>query len=183
MKARCKLNTPKLILVIVCLIIAIGLAGYFVWSTYNFVRLIISDFQSTPRIFGDISECEKIYDFDYTDVTIVRYEDASRDERLGDLKYKEFFGAQYSSSEADFEIFAYVFESEDDASEYWSNTSSGFIENLRRGISHKSLLNMTHRTIKDNKVYVIYVQGFTHPGEIINSVNEIFTDEVFSDSD
>ena len=73
-------------------------------------------------IFSDISECDLLYCVS-DDAVIDKYDTPTGDKHLGDLKYKEFFGAKYTEKDIEFEIFAYSFESAESAQKYFEHVT------------------------------------------------------------
>lgn len=110
-------------------LIVFAIAISLVWVVL-IVKLI-----STPDIdffiFSDISECDLLYSVS-EDAVIEEYESPASDKNLGDLKYKEFFGAKYTEEGLDFEIYAYTFDSAEFAQMYFEQVTGkdyGFTTN------------------------------------------------------
>ena len=116
--------------------------------------LMIIILASTP-VFGDISECEQIEKIGIKNAKVTRYDDTSKDVMIGDLEYKEFYGAMYRSTFVNFEIFVYEFEDNKNAGEYMSRMDGVYLkrENLKEHIGTALLFS---KILSYNKVIVIY---------------------------
>lgn len=94
--------------------------------TFGIIITLLAFCDRGPRdyyIFSDISECENIIQKKSEDATIEKYDMPDKDKNLKDLQYSAFFAAKYSSSELTFEIFAYEFQSEEEAQQYFERTA------------------------------------------------------------
>ena len=72
-------------------------------------------------MFENIRECEELCSLNYEGEKAVIYEIPQKDNYIKNLKYVEFFGVEYESSELEFKMFAYVFESDSEAKKYFEN--------------------------------------------------------------
>ena len=74
-------------------------------------------------VFSDIAECINIHNLPYGDAVITEYDSPAKDKYLGQIRYDNFYAAQYSSEKLSFEIYAYEFKSPDDAQQYFTNVT------------------------------------------------------------
>ena len=72
-------------------------------------------------IFSDIDECENIETYGSEHAEITRYDSPTKDKYWDGLKYTAFYGANYTSAEFDFKIFAYEFQTSEHAMKYFEN--------------------------------------------------------------
>ena len=73
-------------------------------------------------IFADIYECDNLLQTE-DDKTVITRLSPEQDKKLKDNKYVEFRGAEYSSPELHFKIFAYEFADADGAKQYFRNVT------------------------------------------------------------
>lgn len=104
---------------IIAVVLLFGLLAFVFLDIYSGVL----KFKRDNYIFENISQCENIAEIFGTKEKFVRYQNASKDEHLFGLKYKDFYAGKYESILCGYEIFAYEFENTDDARKYF-NTSS-----------------------------------------------------------
>ena len=81
------------------------------------------DFEPNLHIFSDIQECKKIENLKSKEAEVEIYDSPKADDNLKKLEYQEFFGCEYKSDDFSFELFAYVFESEDVSMDYFENVT------------------------------------------------------------
>ncbi|MBQ7761769.1 MAG: hypothetical protein IJ400_06915 [Clostridia bacterium] len=103
-------NNAKAVVLVLCILC------FFSLISCNLVRF---DYY----IFDDISECEKLTKTEYTNAQLTRYDTPINDNNLENLEYLEFFGGYFTSDEAEFEIFAYEFQSTNVAQKYFKNVT------------------------------------------------------------
>ena len=107
-------------------------------------------------IFSDLSEVKKLESSEQLGVTVVKLSSPDGDKNLGDLKYNDFFAADYNSEELNFRIFAYEFENSDIAKEYFKNikgSNDGLETNF---LASWSLFGFSLTVIDENKAYSAY---------------------------
>ena len=98
----------------------------------------------------------KILENKHDDAQIQIYESPDKDKNIGNLSYEKYFGAYYSSSELDFEIFAYEFENKDDAKLYF-NQVTGKDEQRDQSFSASGGAITYRQVVLDGKnVYAAY---------------------------
>lgn len=73
-------------------------------------------------IFSDISECDALSSVSENAV-VTEYDSPSQDKNLKGLQYLDFFAAEYDSTEIEFEIYAYTFESSDISRKYFEQVT------------------------------------------------------------
>ena len=83
----------------------------------------VHDSDLKAPMFSDISECVALEQADAEDLSVLRYDSPKNDKHLKGLSYTSFYAAKYFSDGVDFEIFAYEFESEACAIEYFREAS------------------------------------------------------------
>ena len=113
-------------------------------------------FGNGQYIYADIEECKLIEENKHDDAEIQIYESPDKDKNLKDLQYKSFYGAYYSSSELEFEIFAYVFENKAISKKYYVQVTG---RDDGRDISYYASGGMfSHRiaVIYNEMAYVVY---------------------------
>ena len=79
-------------------------------------------------MYADISECSNLQKID-NHAIVVLYESPTDDEVLRNLDYNSFFGCNYTASNLRFSIFAYTFNSEKDAQQYYYNATGKHLAN------------------------------------------------------
>lgn len=75
------------------------------------------------KIFSEISECENIDALKSESAIIEIYDTTKKDYSLHDLVASDFYGCNYEDSDLQFELFAYVFFSEEEAKKYFANVT------------------------------------------------------------
>ena len=107
-------------------------------------------------IYADIGECQLIEERKHDDALVQRYDTPNKDKALKDLSYVNFYGAYYSSSELEFEIFAYEFHNKDDAKKYF-NQVTGKDEQRDQSLSAGKGLTSYQQIVMDGEnVYAAY---------------------------
>ena len=76
-------------------------------------------------IFQNIEECENLISTDVDIECFSEYDLPSNDKDLDDLSYNKFWGGKFKSDSLKYEIFAYEFEDNDSALQYYANVSGG----------------------------------------------------------
>lgn len=154
----------KIIVISICVLCAI------LFFVYHFTRIP----QVNVCIFSDISECEKIKDFDFPAPEITEYETPNGDKFLGDLSYSHFFAAEYKSSELTFEIFAYEFETAAESVEYFQKITGKKDDMLTNFSAMSSWGTYRLVVIDGQRAYCVY----TTPGQaekLTQNLEEIFS--------
>ena len=154
----------KIIVLSMCVFCAI------LFFVYHFTRIP----QINVCIFSDIRECEEIKNFDFLDEEITEYETPNGDKFLRDLSYSHFFAAEYKSRELTFEIFAYEFETPDEAVKYFQKIT-GKKDNIPTNFSGMSSWGTYRLVVIDaQRAYCVY----TTPGQaevLTQNLKEIFS--------
>ena len=127
-------------------------------------------------IFSDISECEQILEQKHDDAEITVY-DTPDDKYIKDLEYVNFFACDYSSSELEFEIYAYEFSSKEDAMQYFTNVTGKSNQPERSFSSSKGMFSFKVEAVDGNKVYRA-VSPFYDDNDLLSFLKEIFSVEI-----
>lgn len=129
-------------------------------------------------IFSDISECEGITEHKHDDAEITIYE-APDDKYLKDLEYVKFFACDYSSSELEFEIFAYEFDSSEDAKEYFKNVTGKSNQPDKSFSTSKGMFRFRVVAIDDSRAYVA-ISPKKYDREVLSFLKEVFSVKIDS---
>ena len=156
--------SKKMPLIIVLIIIA-SLLVVFVIYEFN---------DDTPPeffIFENISECEQLLPTDVSDSTVEKYITPDKDKKIKELSYKEFWGMKFTSSDLEYEIFAYEFADSDSALKYYTNVT-GRSDDLpykdKRAHATKGMFNYDIIVVYQNKAY-----SLSAPLRCADSIDEL----------
>jgi len=114
-----------------------------------------SDKRQAVYMFSQIEECENISNIKYEKHILTVYSSNSDDEHLGGLIPLDYYAAKYESVQVNFEIFAYVFSSFDEAQGYFKNVTGKAMKieqnySIVRGTVHSRIV-----VIDGNKAYKV----------------------------
>ncbi|MBQ8163397.1 MAG: hypothetical protein IJZ93_03400 [Clostridia bacterium] len=118
-------------------------------------------FSDEIYIFSDISECANLEINKASDVTVQEYTSTDSDKKLNELKYDAFYAAKYESSEIEFEIYAYEFESSETAKKYFENVTGRKSELDSNFLASGGMNSFEFIVIDHQNAYVVY----GHSGE------------------
>lgn len=135
-----------------------------------------------PYIFDDISECKRIEDLSFTNHKVSVATTTQGDKHLNSLSYQEFYNAQYSSDELNFEIFAYVFDTPLAAQEYFNSVSGN---NCYMDINFYLICGATkceYTVLRYEKAY--HINGYTAEHELLlETLSQIFSQRLIKTED
>ena len=134
------------------------------------------NFEIDVRMFSNIEECNNIVSFKENEVQI-NYLSAEEDQNLKSLDFDNFFGCEYMSKQINFKIFAYVFESDNIAMQYFYN-ETGIKTELNPTFNSSSGMFWFERiVVKDNKAYLIRCKK-EYKEEVIEFINSCFKEKI-----
>lgn len=123
---------------------------------FAFINLGL-DLDGDYYIFSDINECLNLKN-DNSKIEMSKYDSPQNDQHLGNLKYNDFCAAKYKSKELEFEIFAYEFNSVNDAKAYFKNGTGKESENNYNFTASTGLFGPSEIIVfKNEKAYTVYV--------------------------
>ena len=114
------MNKKKLPITIYRLLVLIIFVGS---GVAFFIRVYRHPVFNELFIFQDIAECERLIPDDQSKFNMERYDSPTRDKKLKDLQYNEFFGMKFQSDTLKYEIFAYEFIDAESALKYFNNVT------------------------------------------------------------
>lgn len=106
-------------------------------------------------IFSDIDDFEQIEEDYSEEITIEKYDSPEKDKNIKKLSYTDFYAAEYSCKEFEFEIFAYEFESKDIAKEYFKNATDRESENDESFLEWGGIGGSEIVVLDDERTYVV----------------------------
>ena len=130
------------------------------------------------HMFSDIEECNNIVSSKENEAQI-NYLSAEEDKNSKDLKYEEFFGCEYISEQINFKIFAYVFESDDIAMQYFYNETGIKTELNPTFHSSSGMFWFERIVVKDSKAYLVRCKK-EYEEKVIEFLNNQFSIELFN---
>ena len=134
------------------------------------------NFEIDVHMFSDIEECNKIVSSKENEVQI-KYLSIEEDKNSKDLNFDKFFGCEYISKQINFKIFAYVFENDDIAMQYFYN-ETGIKTELNPTFNSSSGMFWFERiVVKDNKAYLIRCKK-EYEEKVIEFINSCFKEEI-----
>lgn len=129
------------------------------------------------HIFSKIEECQNIQNSKFHNIDIKIYDSPEEDENLKELKYREFFACKYTLDDLTFELFAYVFEENNIAINYFKNVT-GKENNLNPTFSDNSgMFSYRRIVISDNKAYLVSCRK-KDKENVLKLINSSFTEQV-----
>ena len=129
-------------------------------------------------IFSDISECDKIDEQKQENAEITLLE-TSTDKYLKDLCYIDSFACDYSSSELKFTIYAYEFSSNEDAMQYFENTTGKSNQPDTSYSASKGMFNFKLEVVDGNKAYRV-TSPLKYDEELLSFLATVFSIEIAS---
>ena len=110
-------------------------------------------------IFQDLDECKLLKWYEQTAAAIDEYLDPKVDKSYKGLEYQSFWGMKYRSENLSYEIFAYEFNSKDNALKYYIDATGDdkYADRLPVEDSNKNILWL--KTFRDNEYQIIVIEG------------------------
>lgn len=140
------MKTTKLGVILACCFLLALMIALLVTALYHGDPVI--------TVFADLEECKTLSK--QTDAVFSAYEDVKLDKAVKDIRYSAFYAGEYSCDQYDFEIFAYTFESTEDARVYFKNTTGKKSEGMYSNFSVSSGF-FTSRVVvfEENRAYSV----------------------------
>ena len=130
------------------------------------------------HIFENIEECKLIESNASSDANIIKYDTPNKDLESLDLEYKDFYACKYISDDMEFEIFAYVFEDDSSAKEYFKN-KTGKNQELSTNFSYSSGMSSFRGVVIDgNKAYCVLCKN-KYKDKTLEFLNSVFKQQIF----
>lgn len=108
------------------------------------------------HIFANLNECALIATAQNEDGSFSKYTDTVSDKDASGLAYTDFFAGEYTCGTYEFEIFAYQFDNEDSAQEYFERATGKNSEGVDSNFSLSSGLIKTRLVVFDkNRAYTV----------------------------
>ena len=109
-------------------------------------------------IFANMEECKAISQSVGSNGGFSVYEDVASDKAIRTLKYTECYAGKYTCDNYDFEIFAYTFETTEDARAYFKNATGKKSKDMDANYSISTGLFSRVRIVvfDENRAYVVY---------------------------
>lgn len=143
-----------------------------VFSSFNSIR------DMDVYIFRDISECEKLESLDYKNAKI-EYRERSDDKNFNsEMTIKSFYGAHFVSDELEFDIFAYEFEGNEDAKNYFKRATGKNVDLDRNYSASSGAFSFEVVVIDGNKAYIALASS-KYTKELQNVLGEIFSVKLY----
>ena len=125
-------------------------------------------------IFDDIDECKKIQQLEFENGKVNEYTSPSNDEYSKGLLYNDFFAAKYESKEVEFEIYAYLFDSEETSKSYFKN-ATGKDDDMETNFLVSGGIGLYEITVIDcEKAYTVFTSR-SQLETVKKMLGEIFT--------
>lgn len=123
-------------------------------------------------IFSDISDCEKLEEYD--GVEVKKHDTPKKDKYLKDLKYERFYAGKISSEDFEFDIFAYEFSDEESAKKYYDNVTGVDIERNPAYLSSWGSFSGKLVVIHGKNAYILHTST-NNRNQVLDFIHEIFT--------
>lgn len=134
-------------------------------------------FKMSIYIFNDIDECKNLDDYFDRHVTIINHDSPKDDKNLGNLKYTSFFAADCLSSNIEFTIYAYEFESSDAAKMYFKNGTGINIEREKGYNASSGITTFKLFVFAQERAYTVYCKNGDSK-ELIKCLQNAFSEKV-----
>lgn len=166
-KGCASMRNTKVATVIVC----VGLGLVLLLLAFSLIRIANVDIS----IFATLDECDAFASKENEGAGFTKYQDASRDDKVKGLPYADYFAGKYGCDQFTFELFAYVFENNDAAQEYFERVTGKNMGALESNFSLScGPLNASLVVVDNNQAYTVHM-----PTGDVRSVTQ-FLAEVFT---
>ena len=130
------------------------------------------------HMFSSIEECQNIKSLKSNNVEI--YDFPTGDKYLKKLKFEEWFGCKYNSDDLTFELFAYVFSSNEHAMNYFQNVTGKVNDPNPTFLSSAGMSSYSRIVVSENKAYVVYCKKNAKEN-VIKFINSWFSVDITND--
>lgn len=130
------------------------------------------------NIFSNIEECEKISTLNQSQANIQIYDMPTKDTRLKELEYQEFFGCKYIHEDYSFELFAYEFLNSDIAMAYFKNETGKGADPNPTFSDRSGIFSYRRIVVNNNMAYIVTCKNI-HKDKVIDYINTCFSVNVF----
>ena len=129
------------------------------------------------HMFSDIEECQKISSLKSETADIQIYDSPEKDKELKELQYSEYFGCNYKSDEMSFEIFAYEFDSNDVAMDYFKNLTGKGTDTNPTFLDSSGMNSFCRIIVDGDKAYSVYCTN-SERDKVIDYINNCFSEDI-----
>ena len=135
------------------------------------------DIEPDLHIFSNMEDCKNIENLKSEDAKVKIYDSPKVDKDLKKLVYQDFFGCEYKSDDFSFELFAYVFENDDIAMDYFENVTGKVNDPNPTFLNSAGMFTYERIVINYNKAYRLTCKN-TNKEKVIEFINICFSTEV-----
>lgn len=128
-------------------------------------------------IFTELSECYALEDKQSEEIQITVYDSPEKDKDLRNLVYTECYACNYSSSELQFDLFAYEFPTQETAKKYFKNATGKDTTEIFNYSGSKGLSSFRLIVIKDNLAYSIHTRA-SDEEKATSVINQLFSEKI-----
>lgn len=128
-------------------------------------------------IFTELSECYALEDKQSEEIQITVYDSPEKDKDLRNLAYIDFYACNYSSSELQFDLFAYEFPTQETAKKYFKNATGIESTKTTNFLGSSGLSRYQLTVIKDNLAYTFHTRA-SDEEKATSVINQLFSEKI-----
>lgn len=128
-------------------------------------------------IFSDLSECHTIEIEKPNGVQVTSYDSPAGDQYIKELIYNDYYAFNYSSDEAQFDLFAYEFPDQATAQEYFKNATGTDTTKAVTFSDSQGLTTYRRVVISNNLAYSVLAKA-SDADAAIEIINQLFSEKI-----
>ena len=163
------MHNRKLGIILACVVLLILIADLVI-TVDIFANLDVA-------IFANMEECKAISQGVGHNGDFSAYKDVASDKAIRELKYTDCYAGKYTCDNYDFEIFAYTFETTEDARAYFKNVTGKKSNEMDANYSVSAGIFLSRARIvvfQENRAYIVYTAK-ADIREVSEFLSSIFT--------